>query len=175
MCFCCRVLFRKCVEFITQRHHTVVHVHVFDDGIGILQGNIIVAEIPERADPDLIQLIGNLFHCVTGNAKNSHGRGLFLIKLPNFPVVGNLAAADHGTDHLRGIIKSADQLKAKLLKGHMTHDRPAKISGPDQNTLEFILKPQNFPDLYTELRYVISVALLPEAAEAVNPDGSVKR
>ena len=72
-----------------------------------------------------------------------------------------------GSHQLRIVVKNSDQLKAAFLKIGMICKGMTQVARADNNGFVSARKPQNLSDFVIEILNLIAVALLSEAAEAV--------
>ena len=135
--------------------------------VRVAQGDVEVAEIPERPDAQPVQLVGDLRHALLGDAEDGHNGLLPLDKGGDVPVVQHRVAADLAADHPGGVVKHTDEGKPQLVEGHVPHDGPPQVARADEHALVVRPQAQDLFDLAAQLGHVVAVALLPEAAKAI--------
>ena len=142
-------------------------MHGLDDGILVVQGNVVGAEIPVIPDAQRVKLVDGAFHRGTGDAENRHNR--FFIGAERFERIGrqNGQTGKLLADHGFAAVEDADQLKARKIVCDVGRDRPAQIAGAEQNAFVRAVQTENIADFLAQLPHGVAVALLAIAAEAV--------
>ena len=146
LCFRGLILLCLC-QLVGKRHQAVVHMHVFHNGVRMLHGDVIMAEVPERADSQPIQLVRYRLYIDLGNTENGHQGAVLLVKSLYSGVIQNLMAADLSSDHVGRCIEYANQSEAQLLKGHVPGNGLAQVACPHQDAGMALLNAQDFFNL----------------------------
>ena len=152
---------------ITQRHEAVVQVDIFHNGVMVLHGDVIMAEVPEIFNSHSIQLVGKLFYRHSGDAQHRHHRLLLPAKGLQILDALNGEAAESMANLPRVIVKNTDKAEALGLEGKVGGNGLPQVSRANEDTFVTVGDPENIPDFITELVHHIAIALLSEAAEAV--------
>ena len=71
-------------DLVAKHHQAVVEMNVFYDDILIMYGEVVVAEIPEAADTDAVELFGNVGRSFLRDAQDRYIHKMFLTKLLQF-------------------------------------------------------------------------------------------
>ena len=126
-------------------------MHGLDDGILVVQGNVVGAEIPVIPNAQRVKLVDGAFHRGTGDAEDRHNR--FFIGAERFERIGrqNGQTGKLLADHGFAAVEDADQLKARKIVCDVGRDRPAEISGAEQNAFVRAVQTENIADFLAQL------------------------
>ncbi len=113
------------------------------------------------------QILRHGLHGLFGNRQYCHFRVVFINKLTNFGIILNHKIVYGSAYHILGVIKNAYELKAAAFKLCIGGKGSAHMTGAYHNGGVAPIQTENVGDLRSEHFNVISVSLLPEAAEAV--------
>ena len=154
-------------NFIAQYHQAVIQMYIFDNDIRIVHGQIVMAEIPETAYPQSIQLLGN-FRCrCFWHTQKSRFHCMLMAKAIQRFYIFHLIITDGFAYFFRVVIKNTYQTEAALFKGHVNRYGRTQMASTDQNSRIPVMQPQNTTDLLIQPRNGITIPLLSETAKAI--------
>ena len=120
-------------DLVAKHHQAVVEMNVFYDDILIMYGEVVVAEIPEAADTDAVELFGNVGRSFLRDAQDRYIHKMFLTKLLQFRCIFDRDIVDRSADLVGVVVKNAHKLKAAGCKADVYGDRLAKIACADED------------------------------------------
>jgi len=152
---------------VGQRHKAVSEMHVFNVCIGEIEQNIVMREVPERVYAKRHKLFNCRLCVCTGNTKHRHSGLVLGAEL--FKHIGMLYfdTAYLNVFHGRIAVEYSRKLIAIFRKIYVHCQRTSEITCTDENYLFGDVYAKYLSDLIAKLGDIIAVALLSEAAEAV--------
>ena len=142
-------------------------MYVLHDDVLVFFGDIIVAEVPVRADPAVIELVDQVLDRFFRH-RQDRGVDLVFLDILFDGFIGQYRDTSQcSADQPFVLLKDRGQLEAELFEIQVSRDRSSEVARADQDRVMRMVKPEDLADLLAQTRYAVAVALLTEPAEAV--------
>ena len=136
-------------------------------GIHVVRhGDLHVGEVPEAADAQGYQTVGQRLRHVLGHRQHRHIGVMLGCVFLQLVHGADSDAVDLVADQGGGDVEGGVQVEAHLGKIKVLQQRVAQVAGADDDQLVVVVDAQNMADLRAKLCHIITVALLSELAKA---------
>ena len=142
-------------------------MHVFDRHTESFEVQVLAREVPQAANAALHKVAGNRRGVAARNGQHRHVRVVLRDVGVQLACRLDLVPAEAAADEVGVCVERAEQLKAARRKVEVVEQRTAEVADAEQDRRASRTQSQNGAQLLLELFDVVAIALLTEAAEAV--------